>query len=339
MEENQTTPQNQEAPAAPSAEMTKKKLYNKPWFIVLLVTVGLLLLVGIPGLFLWLNSGGASGGTADKFYSMIEKTAQQSKIRYAYTLAIPKVGDGFSVDVKSLTEYDAATGEYSTAHASDAILASAARCVKGKEYRTTGGRGILDSFQEAEEQLKGPYEVNDTRFSANSCEFMKPNYKGRFTDGMLAVGLKPEQAKNMADSLRMDNPAKLTDNGMTTYKGKAARKISFEVGKIRTGSQYGSDAFFYSFRDGISPKVGANVPVGDIEKHFDTVFHVPAVVLKGFYLIDEKSNLPLYRYLETAADKADAGGYAPRTVMGEYSFPESLTMDENTQLPEITKQQ
>lgn len=338
MEENQTTPQNQEAPAAPSAEMTKKKLYNKPWFIVLLVTVGLLLLVGIPGLFLWLNSGGASGGTADKFYSMIEKTAQQPKIRYAYTLTIPKVGDRFSVEVKSLTEYDAASGEYSTASASDAILASANRCVKGKEYKTTREDSTPEDFKEAEEVLKGPFKVNDTRFTAGTCDFSKPRYQGNFTDGMLAVGLKTEQAKNMADSLRLDNPAKLADNGMTTYKGKTARKISFEIGKTRTGSQYGSDSFFYSFRDGLSPQVGANVPVGDIEKHFDTVFHIPAVVLKGFYLIDEKTALPLYRYLETAADSADAGDYAPRTVMSEYAFPESLTMDENTQLPEITKQ-
>ncbi len=338
MEENQTTPQNQGAPATQTVAPVKKKLYNRPWFIISLVIVGVVLLIGIPGLLLWLNSGGASGGTADKFYSMIEKTAGQSKIRYAYTLAVPKVGEQSSVDVKSLTEYDAATGEYSTAYASDAILATTGRCVKGKEYRTASGDSILDTFKEAEEQLKGPYKINDTKFTAGSCEFTKPSYKGRFTDGMLAVGLKPEQAKSMADSLRLDNPAKLTDNGKTTYKDKAVRKISFEIGKTLTGSAYGSDAFFYSFRDGTSSKTGGNVPIKDIEKHFDAVFHIPQVVLKGFYLIDEKTNLPVYRYLETAADGDDTGEYAPQTVMSEYSFPETLTMDENTQLPEISKQ-
>ena len=63
----------------------------------------------IPGVLLWLNSGGATAVQSDKFYSMIEKTAQQSKIRYGYTLTIPEKGDQFSVDVKSLAEYDAAT--------------------------------------------------------------------------------------------------------------------------------------------------------------------------------------------------------------------------------------
>lgn len=291
----------------------------------------------LPVILLMYNSG-AGGAAADKFYSMIEKTAQASKIRYAYTLTIPEKADQFSVEVKSLTEYDAATGEYSTASASDAILASAARCVKGKEYRTTREDSTPESFKEAEEILKGPFKVNDGRFTAGTCEFLKPRYQGNFTDGMLAVGLKPAQAKNMADRLRIDNPAKLTDNGASTYKGKAARKISFEVGKTLTGSPYQSDEFFYSFRDGTSSKVGANVPLDDLSKHFDSVFQIPQVGLKGFYLIDEKTNLPLYRYLETVADEGEGEDFAARTIISEYSFPDTLTMDENTQLPEISKQ-
>lgn len=330
MEENQSlTPQSE-----PST--SKKKLYNQPWFIVLL-SLGGLLLLALPVILLMLNSG-AGGAAADKFYTMIEKTAQESKIRYAYSLTIPKKGDDFSVEVKSLTEYDAATGEYSTAYASDAILASANRCVKGKEYRTTRDDSMPEDFKEAEEILKGPFKVNDTRFTSGACEFLKPRYQGNFTDGILAVGLKPEQAKNMADRLRMDNPAKLTDNGTVTYKGKTARKISFEVGKTLTGSPYQSDEFFYAFRDGMSSKVGANVPLDDIGKHFDAVYQVPAVGLKGYYFIDEKTQLPLYRYMETVADNGEGEAFAPRTVMGEYSFPEALTMDETTQLPEITKQ-
>lgn len=332
MEDTQATSQKQEAPAA------KKKLYNKPWFIVLLAVGGALLLFVIPGLLLWLSSGGASSGATDKFYTMIEKTAQASKVRYAYTLTIPEKGDQFGVNVKSLTEYDAATGEYSTAYVSDAILASANRCVKGKEYRTTRDDSMPEDFKEAEEVLKGPFKVNDTKFTSGTCEFTKPRYQGNFTDGILAIGLKPEQAKNMADRLRVDNPAKLTDNGTVTYKGKSAKKISFEVGKTLTGSPYQSNEFFYAFRDGMSSKVGANVSPDDIEKHFDSVYQIPPVGLKGFYLIDEKTNLPLYRYMETVADNGEGETFAPRTIMGEYSFPETLTMDENTQLPEISKQ-
>lgn len=334
MEEKQQTISSSQPVPAPSG----KKIYNKPWFIVLLSMAGFILLLGIPGLLLWLNSGGLNGGTADTFYSMIEKTAQQSKIRYAYTLTIPEKDGQFGVNVKSLTEYNAASGEYSTAYASDAILASANRCVKGKEYRTTRDDSTPEDFKEAEEMLKGGYKINDTRFTAGTCEFLKPRYQGNFTDGMLAVGLKPEQAKDMADRLRVDSPAKLTDSGKVTYKGKAAKKISFEVGKTLTGSPYQSDEFFYAFRDGMSSKVGANVPLDDLAKHFDSVFQVPAVGLKGFYLIDNETNLPLYRYMETVADNGEDAAFAPRTIMGEYSFPDTLTMDEKTQLPEITKQ-
>ena len=315
---------------------TKKKLYNTPWFIIGASIAGLLLLV-LPVAMLLFGSG-ASGGAADKFYAMIETTAQKTKIRYGYTLAVPKVGEQFSVDVKSLAEYDAVAGEYSTAYASEAITASAARCVKGKEYESASDNKYPDDFKQAEEILRGPFQVNDDKFTVGACEFSKLRYQGDFTDGMLAVGLTPEQAKNMTDDLRMNNPAKLSDGGKVTYKGKAARKISFEVGKSLTGTSYQSDAFFYSFRDGTSSQVGANVPLDELEKHFDSVFQVPAVGLKGYYLIDEATNLPLYRYLETVADGGQSTDFAARTIMSEYSFPDALTMDENTQLPEITKQ-
>lgn len=337
MQENQPlAPEQQEAPAAQTAPVVspKKKIYNKPWFIVLLCLGGVVLLA-LPVVFLMLNSSG--GGTADKFYGMVEATALKSKIRYAYTLTIPRKGQQPSVDVKSLSEYDSATGEFSTAYVSEAIVTIASRCVKGKEYESTGDDKYPDDLKAAEVTLKGPYKVSDDKFNSGACEFKKPRYYGDFTDGMLAVGLKPEQAKNMADNLRRSGPAKLTDNGTTTYKGKAARKISFEVGKTLTGSSYQSDAFFYSFRDGTSDTVGANVPVNEISKHFDDTFQVPPVGLKGFYLIDEKTNLPLYRYLETVADGGGNADFAPKTMLSEYSFPETLTMDETTQLPEISK--
>ena len=80
------------------------------------------------------------------------------------------------------------------------------------------------------------------------------------------------------------------------------------------------------------------MPIKDISKHFDEMFQIPPVGLKGFYLIDEKTNLPLYRYLETVADDGQEAEFAPRTILSEYAFPDTLTIDENTQLLELTKQ-
>lgn len=332
-----TPPQPQEAPAMPPApeNTPKKKLYNQPWFIILL-SVGGLLVLAIPVLLLMFNSGGASSGAADKFYTMIETTAKQTKIRYGYTLHMPEKDGTPPVDVASLSEYDSEKGEFSTAYAFEAIVAGAHRCVKGVEYESKGEDRIADDFKAAEAILKGPYAVNDNKFTAGACEFKKGRYQGDFTDGILAIGLKPGQAKSMADDLRQKNPAKLSDDGKVTYKGKETRKISFEVGKTLTDSPYQSDVFFYSFRDGTSSQVGANVPVSEISKHFDDSFQIPPVGLKGFYLIDEKTNLPVYRYMETVEDGVKVA-VAKRTVLGEYSFPDTLTMDETTQLPEIPK--
>lgn len=330
MDENQPI-QSSQLPA--QIDGTIKPVYKKTWFITLLGLSGLLLIVAvIMGL-----SGGTNGGTSDKFYGMVEAVAQKTKIRYAYTLTQPERDGQSGIVAKSLVEYDAATGTYSSAYATEAIVAGASRCVKGKEYRSMAEDTSPDDLKMAEELLKGPFEPSDGRFSSGACEFEKPRYAGDITDGMLAVGITSAQAKNMATELRRTNPAKLTDHGKVTYKGKAARKISFEVGKT-FGTSYQSDTFFYAFRDGTSSEVGANVPVKEISKHFDETFQIPPVGLKGFYLVDEKTNLPLYRYLETVADDGEGAEFAPKTVLSEYAFPDTLTMDEKTQLPELTKQ-
>lgn len=335
MEENQSV---QPSQVPPPADLTpiKKPLYKKAWFIVLLCVGGLALL-SVPVILLLNLSRGTSVDTSEKFYGMVEAVAQKSKIRYAYTLTQPEKEGQTGIITKSLAEYDAATGEYSAAYASEAITASAARCVKNKEYRSTAEKTFPDDMKMAEDILRGPFKVSDGRFSSGSCVFDKSRYNGDFTDGMLAVGLTAAQAKSMRDELRLKNPAKLTDQGAMNYKGKAARKISFEVGRTLTGLQYQSDVFFYAFRDGTSSTIGANVPVKDIAKHFDGVYQVPPVGLKGFYLIDDATGLPLYRYLETVDDDGRGADFTPNTVISEYSFPDTLTMDENTQLPELTK--
>lgn len=330
MDENQPTPSSQ---LPTQIDATRKPIYRKTWFIILLGLGGLLLIIAVVmGL-----SAGTNSGTSDRFYGMVEAVAQKTKIRYAYSLTQPEKDGETGIVAKSLVEYDVATGTYSSAYATEAITAGAARCIKGKEYRSTADDTTADDLKAAEELLKGPYEPSDGRFSTGACEFGKPRYVGDFTDGMLAVGVTSAQAKNMATELRKTNPAKLTDDGKATYKGKAARKISFEVGKT-FGTSHQSDAFFYAFRDGTGSEVGANVPAKEISKHFDGAFQLPPVGLKGFYLIDEKTNLPLYRYLETVADDGQGAEFAPQTILSEYAFPDTLTMDEKTQLPELTKQ-
>ncbi|HEX8763328.1 MAG TPA: hypothetical protein VF733_06265 [Candidatus Saccharimonadales bacterium] len=331
MYDNQT-PQPLQFAAQPQPETTKP-VYKKTWFIALLGLGGLLLVAAV----IMSLAGGRNSGASDTFYGMIEAVAQKTKIRYAYTLTQPERNGQTGIVVKSLAEYDAAAGIYSSAYATEAITAGASRCVKGKEYRSAAEDTFPEDMKAAEELLRGPFKPSDGRFGFNECDFQKSRYVGDFTDGMLAVGISSAQAKNMADELRKTNPAKLTNLGKATYKGKAARKIGFEVGKT-LGTSYQSDAFFYAFRDGASSKVGANVPVQEISKHFDGAFQLSPVGLKGFYLIDETTNLPLYRYLETVADNDEGADFAPQTVLSEYAFPDTLTMDEKTQLPELARQ-
>jgi hypothetical protein len=56
----------------------------------------------------------------------------------------------------------------------------------------------------------------------------------------------------------------------------------------------------------------------------------PTPELKGYYLIDMQTKLPLYSKIDTMGD-----GVKPAVYTNVYNFPEALTIDEVTPLPQI----
>lgn len=320
-----------------SVDIQKKKpFYKRIWFIVIASIVGLVFIVW-PLVVLVINSlsgSSASVSAADTFYEMLETAGQKKKVHFLYETKRAASGEEKPLYVRSLAELDGATKEYSVAFISDTTWVRAGRCVKGKEYATA--LKDPDTLMEAEDVIKGKWTVSTDRFSASTCDYKRSRYHGSVTDAILPHGATEAQVKGMIEGLKSRDAIAYKDEGIVTYDGKKARKISFELSKQKSGkSNADAGVFFFTFRDGASSKVGANfADLDGISEHFeDRLYQTsPTPELKGYYLIDEQERLPLFSEIATIGQ-----GVAPTTYTNVYSFPDVLTMNEGTPLPQIPR--
>lgn len=331
MEENQSPPQQ------PTGEARHKKpFYKQVWFIIVAIIAGVILLavplvLGLMGLF-----GGAGGSVSakDLYYSMIETASQETKIRYAYERIQPKKEDRNGTRVISLSEYDYTNKKYNTVFISEAITATAERCVDGKPYHNREIK-FPDDFAEALEAINGPSAENKNVVPAETCDFRKTRSQGHFSDYILPVGMTAAQAKAMTDELRSRDTIEIKDEGQVTYEGKKGRKIAFELNPEKTGKPSKPELFFFTFRDGTTGKVGGNgIALDDINKHRvgDLIGYG---AIKGVYIIDEATRLPIYSEI-TVAGSSEAT-YAPTTTWSVYEYPDTFTITPTTPLPTIKK--
>lgn len=308
----------------------KVAFYKKPWFkITAIITVIILLIIFIA---VFMSGGKSSAETT--FYKMVETAGQKTKVRFLYETTRAQTQDFPAVYVRSLAEYDASNHDYNLVFVSESISPRAERCVKGKEYKPVGD---LDTIADAEAAIAGEWRVND-RFPIGTCKYNQARYQGSFTDGVLPVGATATQAKNMVDGLKSRQAIHFTDEGKASYNGKQGRKISFEISKAKTGSESKANLFFYAFRDGNTSKVAANIPdLNKIDDNFESRLHdtTPHPELKGFYIIDEATSLPIYSELETTPGEIQ--DFTPTIHRSVYEFPNSLTMDDKTPLPKVDK--
>ena len=326
---------NQQVTTHTPPEITQP-LYKRPWFFGL-VAIAVLLLIGavIASLFKTPRSNNtATTSAADTFYTMLETAAQKTKVHFLYETKRAASGTTNSLYVRSLAEFDTAKKEYSSVFVSETLLVNAGRCVKNQEY-TFKGRFALATLPEAEASLKTQWSPQ-SRAPIGICNYLNGRYHGSITDSILPVGITAAQAKGMVDGLKQQNAIDYKNEGTVTYNGKQASKISIEVSKQKSGKSNATAAlFFFAFRDGTTTKVGTNFnDLANLRAHFeDRLYQTgPTPELKGYYLIDQQTKLPLYSEFLTIGDKV-----VPTTYSSVYAFPETLTITKDTPLPEITK--
>lgn len=327
-------------PTYPEPAPAERKPSKKKWFIIGGIVF---LLVAWQVTANLLGSSSSNNKSAAVFYEALQNASQKTKVHFAqhqqrYENEAALTSKGKPIDeLKLLTERDVASGEYSTLFAGESSFGGTAeRCVKGKEYRPSDRN--TDTLQAAMEALKGPaapYEYLPTQSATFSpCNFNRVGHKGKFSDGVLPIGLTASQSTSWINYYKMREPMKITDDGQATVGKFSGRKFSFVVGEKATGKPYTTDAFFYAYRDGDTGKpFGLGIPLEKITNNFERLFENPSGIT-GFYLIDEKTKLPVYSEMTTTSDGA-TGDFKPYVSKQHYSFPETLTIDEKTQLEEF----
>lgn len=344
MEENR---QNMDNPASTNpaelppqnTESQPKPLSRKAKIIIALCAVVALLLIVGPAL-LGSNNKKSDTASSSLFYDMVEKTSQQDKVRLTrhslkYDSLADRANNKPSTDATSLSEFDYKTRKYSTVFLyTNRFTSGAGRCVESQPYQLSIRDYNVDTRADAEAVLKQPAtpESDPEKFVVNPCDIKRPGRYGEFLDGILPIGLSPGQASEMIQDIKRRNYVAVKDEGVSEYKGKKGKKISIHIGKEANGSEHKADAFYYSFRDGTSGKVAGNgIDLAKVHEQFNSNFDIrPAGGLKGFYIIDEQTKLPIYSEIETTADGLSE--FTPQATKQHYEYPSMFKIKPDTPL-------
>ncbi|HSX02391.1 MAG TPA: hypothetical protein VLI05_03710 [Candidatus Saccharimonadia bacterium] len=271
-------------------------------------------------------------------YDSLQKAGSQTMVKLAHSEVVygsksdQAAGKVYS-SIQSVSEFNATSKAYSTVYmTSDDIAYGVGRCVKGQPYRL-GERLLIDNEAQAQQQLQATPTPVPADQVFMSCSYDEYHRYGRLSDGIIPIGYDASQAKSWITALANIKLFKVKDEGAATYKGQTGRKISFTLNSV-DGHPGSTDLFFYAVRDGVT---GQNGGLKMQKYQFDRILDPgPPNGLSGYYIIDEKTKLPIYSEFQTSqlSDEAD-GDYQPIVTKQHYSYPMSGTITATTQLESL----
>ncbi len=324
MEQQNTTPQ-----PAPEITTQAPKKSNKALYIILGIIGGLIVLGGIITVIVMLISnatGSSSSSSASTlFYDTLSNASQQTKVHFAaettrYKDESSAKANKYDKYDQSLAEFDTKTKQYSAVYATDdTIIPSNGRCVQNKEYKVTGY--LYKDFNAARAALNTPSTelMPQSAYSKyGACTYDDFGREGILSDGLIPLGFTSAQSKDWLTALQAQNAFTIKDEGSATYKGQTGRKISFALNKGVTCQD-----LFFAQQDGTT---GTHGGLNSNKYLYEETYFAGTNTtgLKGFYIIDEKTKLPIYSEFQTVAIpglEADA-----ITAKQHYSYPTSFSI-------------
>lgn len=328
-------------PPQGSPQATAPLPKNKTMKIVLII-VGVLaalivlpfLIFGIIGMFV---GGGGTSSNNELLLTTLSNASQKTKVQQLTSYKIWKAGASTSSeparDELSLTEFDSTSTTFATINASPTAINSAEKCIDGKPhaYRVSD-----DTMEAAIDVLNSPNAEEKAYANPNGpyspCNVNDSRRVGKFSDGIIPVGLSADQAASWLGYLKERGVLVAKDEGKTDYKGKTVRKISFTLAE-----KLDSSALFYAVRDGDTGKSeGSGIKWKtnfglQLSQNLET-----PTGLQGFYLIDEDTKLPMYSEVNSAqlASKPSAQleSYSQKV---EYTYPDSLSLTSRTKISNL----
>lgn len=334
---NPTNVSNPVVEGQPAPVQPRKKSPLKKVFIISGIIIFILFVVPfIIGLILLSKSGTPNTPTTALFYDTLANTAQKTKVRLAhyeisYNSASDQQANKDADQLQSLAEIDLSTKTFSAAYArQDPVGADNGRCVKNQEYEI-GGYKLYDTLAAAKDALVSrPETPIPTPKIYATCGYTDPLRYTKLTDGVIPMGFSAAQTTSWVDYLKKAGVFVLKDEGSATYKGQTGRKISFTLGK-NGSTQITTDYLFYAQRDGTTGQtLGNNKDMSLFDRILDPA---NGTNLKGFYIIDEKSKVPIYSEMEAVAVPGD--DFRPLSTKQHYSYPSALTMTTTTPLEDL----
>lgn len=336
---------------------------RRNWPIIAAVIVAV---VALCALFLWLLLGQAAqkiqpptsaNAAAEKFYTMLAKAASQPRIHlgmYRETFANKADADnrknpGFILS--SVSELDTTQSLYRSVwsnNQSEPPAFAFGRCMDGKTYWSYYGsenpgtpptnlKDVPSQFKLAPE---GHLHIFDQPLNFITCKYLGMNPPGisdnlansRLSDGVYPVGLNAEEAQTWKQKVSEADPFTVKDEGTVQKNGQTLRKLSFSPKDEETVNRKLYDIFYQA----------ANIE--SIKQDPNKLWHFLFVTINpektgsvgGFYLVDEKTNLPVYSELYgTNPDKASDVEPSVKSIARtrqNYSFPPELTITLDTPL-------
>ncbi|HYG83627.1 MAG TPA: hypothetical protein VD907_02000 [Verrucomicrobiae bacterium] len=328
--------------------------------ILFTIVVAILAVVGIIVAILSANRNDAPKPAAESsnlektFYESLANASQQQRIRVAMlrktyaNAADAAANKNVGVVASTVSEIDVAAGKYRNVFANKNLgkdVFTLGRCIDGTDYiDLRNASEEAKTLQEANQDLLALSRVTENlQFVTCKRVGLYPQAvvvdlaPARINDGVFPVTLKPAQAKTWEEEMIKADLFTVTDEGEQTFEGKKVRKISFAPkGDGLSVNQTLYQNFFKAAE--IQKLKAENNPDAQYDYAFISINASNSGGVKGFYLIDETTKLPVYSELmgvnkdREAAESDSVKRLNIGVTKQTYSYPPELTLDEKSQL-------
>lgn len=281
------------------------------------------------------------------FYDTVQNASKQpifrvGMFRAGYISTADADAGKFSGVWSSVGELDTTKSDFRSAYIyrlPEAEKFEVGRCLSGRDLQNFGALADRPStLPGAVEYLKTARRAAEG-LAFSSCPQYGVNPGGivdlaptRLNDGVFPVGFTEEDAKKWINEIKPKNLFDIKDEGEETKDGKKLRKLSFAPKRGVTGINEQLTAAFRTV-------AGPNATDLRAAYSFIPIGLMGEGSVKGYYLIDEATKLPVYSELQYAPNEAggdtSTGLSASFNVIRtkqNYSYGGPLTLDETSAL-------
>lgn len=289
------------------------------------------------------------------FYDALAKGASQKNIRVAqYRTTYATKADLESKNDPGFIQSsigELVNNKYRSVYAQrmyDKTDFSMERCMDGVSYWDGLGtafgaqRPAPKSLAESNEYLKQMYRVTEA-VQFTTCPYVGVMPGGaldlapaRMSDGFMPVTLTDAQAANWKSKMQAANLFLIKDEGMVTHAGKQVRKYSLAPsGDALTLNEQLYNIFYET---GEIEKITREQPKAEWKYEFIGINAANNGGIKGYYLIDEQTGLPVFSELMgVGEDKVkDPASPVKKANLGynkqSYAYPSAPTIELTTPL-------